>query len=89
MYRAIKSITVCIMTLLLASCFDGKNITGLESLQSELVNANAGDTIIIKNGTYKNIRLTLNGKGSKDKPVVIIAEKPGKVFIEGESNLRL
>ena len=43
----------------------------------------------LKTELIKTFVLTLNGKGSKDKPVVIIAEKPGKVFIEGESNLRL
>lgn len=48
-----------------------------------------GDSIIITNGTYANIRLALQGDGEQGKPIVITAETPGKVIFEGESNLRI
>lgn len=61
----------------------------LSSLPQQLANASPGDTIVIKEGTYKDIRLNLEGYGSEEAPIVIKAEQPGRVFIEGESNLRL
>lgn len=48
-----------------------------------------GDSIIIADGTYVNIRLVLQGDGEQGKPIVVAAETPGKVIFEGESNLRI
>jgi len=43
-----------------------------------------GDRIIIANGTYSNWNLTIPTKGTKAKPVLIMAETPGKVIFSGE-----
>jgi len=43
-----------------------------------------GDRIIIANGTYGNWNLTIPTKGTKAKPVLIMAETPGKVIFSGE-----
>lgn len=61
----------------------------LSLLPQQLAKASPGDTIVIKEGIYKDILLNLEGHGSEGSPIVIKAEKPGCVFIEGESNLRL
>jgi len=49
----------------------------------------AGDTIVLRNGSYADVQLVLNAKGTAQRPVVFMAEEAGKVTIEGKSNLRI
>ena len=58
-------------------------------LKNAIKNAQAGDNITLKNGTYTDIRIQFYGQGTKESPITLKAETPGKVFIEGESNLHL
>ncbi|MCL7753859.1 chondroitinase-B domain-containing protein [Polaribacter sp. Z022] len=51
--------------------------------------AKAGDVIVIKNGTYTDAKITFKGEGTKEEPIILKAETPGKVFIEGVSNLSI
>ncbi|MBU2887110.1 DUF4957 domain-containing protein [Gilvimarinus agarilyticus] len=60
-----------------------------ESLQKAIAKAQAGDNIILENGTYTDLEIVFSGEGTKDEPITLKAETNGKVFIEGESNLRL
>lgn len=59
----------------------------------ELIKANAsakpGDIIVLQNGEWNNINIKLNCNGTKENPVVVKAETPGKVFITGHSNLNI
>ncbi|SHG14677.1 poly(beta-D-mannuronate) lyase [Salegentibacter echinorum] len=52
-------------------------------------NANPGDSIVLKNGAWSNVELLAVGEGTKEKPISISAETPGKVIINGKSNLRI
>lgn len=74
---------------LLAACSQGNRTIGLNALQNALEKATPGDTLYIKEGTYKDIQLKLEGHGTAQKPIVVMAQQPGTVFIEGASNLRL
>lgn len=49
----------------------------------------AGDVIILADGIWHNFEITLTGKGTKEKPIALISETPGKVVITGRSNLRI
>ncbi len=40
------------------------------------------------NGTWKDVQIKFIGEGTEDKPITIKAETPGKVFIEGVSDLK-
>ncbi|MBN3581562.1 polysaccharide lyase 6 family protein [Algoriphagus aestuarii] len=48
-----------------------------------------GDTIMLANGIWKDAELILQGNGTLEKPIVLIAETPGEVFLEGKSNLSI
>ncbi len=52
-------------------------------------NAQAGDDIVVKNGTYKDVEIVFQGEGTKENPITLKAETPGKVFIEGVSSLQI
>ena len=87
-----KSFLIISLFLTLLSCKENVTNEIIVGNNSELIeatkNAKAGDVIVIKNGTYKNVEIEFIGDGTKEKPIVLKAETPGKVFIEGVSNKR-
>ena len=48
---------------------------------------NAGDTLILKDGTWADAQLKLHAEGTAAKPVTIKAQTPGKVILTGSSRL--
>lgn len=48
---------------------------------------NAGDTLILKDGTWADTQLKLSAEGTAAKPVTIKAQTPGKVIFTGTSRL--
>ena len=48
-----------------------------------------GDTITLANGEWRDFAIVFTGTGTADKPITLTAETKGKVFITGQSNLRL
>lgn len=79
------------MALLTATLMQAKQVkVGTpDALHAAIKNSQAGDSIIISNGTWKDVAIVLKGKGQKDKFISLIAETPGKVFLEGQSSLRM
>ncbi len=47
----------------------------------------AGDTIVMKNGTWTNQAISLRADGTADNPIVLIAETAGQVILNGSSKL--
>jgi poly(beta-D-mannuronate) lyase len=47
----------------------------------------AGDTIVMRNGTWTNQSILLKGTGTVSHPVVLEAEIPGKVILNGSSKI--
>jgi len=50
-------------------------------------NINAGDTLILQDGTWADSQLKLHATGTAEKPVTIKAQTPGKVILTGTSRL--
>ncbi|MBX7527717.1 polysaccharide lyase 6 family protein [Qipengyuania vesicularis] len=61
--------------------------------QSEYAHAlkdiEAGDIIILANGEWRDFEMVITGKGRKDAPITVISEEAGKVFLTGQSSLRI
>jgi poly(beta-D-mannuronate) lyase len=82
------------MLLFLLVSFSSNNqqiikVTNIVELEKAISNAKAGDEIVMANGIWDNLQIKFSAKGSSDNPVVLKAETPGKVFIEGLSDLKL
>lgn len=77
------------MLLLAAVAARGAAPVTPDKVASVMRKAIPGDTVVIANGTYRNVKLVVQGSGERDKPIVVRAETPGKVVFEGESNLRI
>lgn len=63
-------------------------VTTITELQKAIKNSAAGDNIVLENGVWKDVQIKFYGKGTKENPIVLRAETPGKVFIEGVSSLQ-
>ena len=60
-----------------------------KELNAGIKSAVAGDSIIMANGTWKDVQIVFKGNGKKGKYISLKAETPGKVLIQGESSLSL
>lgn len=65
-----------------------KLVTNVSELNKAIKSAEPGDNIVLANGIWNNVQLQLNCSGTKESPIVIRSETPGKVFIEGESYIK-
>ncbi len=70
---------------LFSSC---NNSYSLQAAAQQVAKAKAGDTIVVANGTYRDVVIELRGAGSAEAPIVVIAQTPGQVIISGNSSLR-
>lgn len=64
-------------------------VSNLDEFNAAVKQVKPGDSIIMANGTWTDVRLLLQGKGTADKPITLKAETPGKVIITGKSMLSL
>lgn len=81
-----------ISLFLVVSCSsDQKNIRIVHNkteLDSAISQAVAGEEIVLANRVWKDVEINFSGEGTAEKPIVLKAETPGEVFIEGKSCIR-
>ena len=63
--------------------------TTAEKVSAAIRKASPGDTLVIADGVYRDVRLALQAAGDPEHPIVVRARTPGKVIIEGCSDLRI
>lgn len=82
---------VTALFILISFCTQAKNITvkNAEELKAANKQALPGDIIILQNGEWNNISISLNCNGTKEQPIIFKAETAGKVLIKGNSRLQL
>src|SRR5690606_38098910 len=90
--RTYMSIAICL--IMLYGCekpIASKSIrvNDIEALKEAIKNSKAGDDIVMANGIWKDVQIEFSGQGTEDKPIILRAETPGKVTIEGISNLKI
>ena len=66
-----------------------KSVSNKEALYEALSSAEPGDHIVMANGIWDNIEMKIKVSGTEDKPIILSAETPGKVVIQGQSDLQL
>ena len=90
-----KTNLLLVVTLLLMfSCtskLDKENVfvKDLNALKIAINNSKAGDEIVLKNGVWQDAQINFYGLGTKENPITLRAETPGKVFLEGQSFIHL
>lgn len=58
-------------------------------LKTAVANAKPGDTILLQNKIWKDVLLQVSGKGTAEKPIVIMPENKISVLITGQSALNI
>ncbi|MBJ2176223.1 DUF4957 domain-containing protein [Aureibaculum sp. A20] len=64
-------------------------VKNIAELDEAISNAGPGDNIVLANGVWKDVQIKFLGEGTEKAPITLRAETPGKVFIEGVSNLEM
>ena len=77
---------ICLALLSGANTIIVKNADELKKANKE---ANPGDIIILQNGIWNNITISLNCTGTKEQPITFKAQTVGKVIISGNSKLQI
>ncbi|CDF78984.1 alginate lyase (PL6) [Formosa agariphila KMM 3901] len=88
-----STISILILSVLFtvhANAQAGKTIVNnAKELDQAIKAAKPGDHLVMANGVWTDIIIKFKGVGTEAQPIVLEAETPGKVFIEGQSRLRL
>ncbi|MDV7138204.1 chondroitinase-B domain-containing protein [Maribacter sp. TH_r10] len=92
-FNILKQVFPLLILVLTISCSE-RAVTdvlvhNLAEFDKAVLEAEPGTEIVLANGDWKDVQLKFIGEGTKDKPITIKAETPGKVFIEGVSNLEI
>ncbi len=79
----------CLLILSFSSFAKTILVKNGEELANANKNAKPGDIIILKNGEWNQVTISLNCNGTKEMPVTFKAETGGKVIITGNSKLKI
>lgn len=80
--------TIFFVILQCICCYSLLAYSDINAINKAVTTAKPGDTLIIDNGTYKDVQLRLTGKGSSGRPIVVRAQTPGGVVLTGNSFLK-
>jgi poly(beta-D-mannuronate) lyase len=89
-FRTRQKLLAAAFVLLLAYTTDGQTVRTAASsaqLNAAIAASNPGDTIIMSNGTWTNVTINFNANATASQPVVLRAQTPGKVILNGSSSL--
>ncbi len=86
-----KKILSLVLLLIVSYCaysasYKVQNITEFDEKVKIL---QPGDEIVLAKGIWKDAQLVFFGEGTKEKPITLTVEEPGKTTIEGQSCLNL
>ena len=65
------------------------NVTNAEELEEAIKKAEPGAEIVMANGNWTDVQIEFIGNGTAERPIILRAETPGQVFIQGESDLKI
>ena len=70
-----------------ASAQTVRTAANASQLNAAIAASNPGDTIIMTNGTWTNVTINFNATATATQPVVLRAQTPGNVILNGSSSL--
>jgi len=92
---SIISFTLIVLSFWGSSCSDleksqdGIVVNNIEEFSTAIAAAKPGDRIVLANGTWMDTELKFAASGTEESPIYIVAEEKGKVFFEGQSNIKM
>src|SRR3954468_20183142 len=78
----------CICLLFAAPLFAAElPVSNLQEFNQALAKAAPGDAIVLRSGSYTDLRLDFKAQGTEASPITLRAETPGSVMFGGKSQL--
>jgi len=89
--KVLSSYALAILAMFAASEPNAEEylVADQEQYKAAVKSLQAGDEIILANGEWKSFEIVFSGQGTQQKPIKLRAQEKGKVFLTGQSNLRL
>lgn len=86
----IRHILIFSLVLIAVLPVSGRNfrVQNISEFNLQVKQLQPGDTVVLANGSWKDVEFKLKGKGRADGYIHMMAETPGKVIIEGKSRLQ-
>ncbi|MEI6751813.1 MAG: chondroitinase-B domain-containing protein [Paludibacter sp.] len=84
-----KKAVFCFLIIFVPLTLNARQVTVSSTTQISGGSWSAGDTIVMKNGTWINQAITLKANGTATNPVVLKAQTPGSVILSGSSHIGL
>lgn len=87
MYFKINILVIAILgvSALVVSAHAAEPLANIDEVNKALTDAKAGDTVIIKDGIYRDAFITMPASGEEGKPVTLTAQTPGGVIFTGNA----
>ena len=85
----LKRISVLLLFSIFFATAQSITVSTIDEYNSAIKKVSTGGTIILKNGEWKDVTLNAFGNGTKQNPIIVKAETPGKVLITGDSSLSI
>ncbi len=64
-------------------------VTNPAEYSAAVKHAHPGDTIVLRDGEWRDFQILFTGTGTADKPIRLTAQSKGGVILTGQSNLRI
>lgn len=84
-----RKLNISILLIALAVCSCAPRALDLRDVARALESAAPGDTLLVRDGVWNDIDLRWCGRAEAENPIVVMAENPGQVIIEGGSSLHI
>src|SRR5438067_52778 len=64
-----------------------RTVSSAADIAAAARDAKPGDVLVMTDGSWKDQEIVFAAKGTADQPVTLRAQTPGKVILEGDSNV--
>jgi len=65
------------------------SVSDMAQLNAAIQSVGPGDRIVMANGIWRDADILFEAQGAVDRPIILMAETPGKVVLSGASRLRI
>lgn len=88
--RTVYQVFIAFFVLQTFSCQINQDLVrDLSEFNEAVAAAQPGDHIVLANGTWKDTELVVHAQGDQDNPITITVQEKGKVFLEGQSSIKI
>lgn len=87
---SVSAVSTLLLALISAESYSAEYLVKTQKQYREAVKKlKAGDEVVLANGIWKDFEIKFFGKGNRNNPITLKAQDKGKVFLTGQSNLRI